>query len=206
MDSRYPGFAIVHLHILIERQSTLYNLCHFTRVHASPFNHPLVIEHRFPDGIGDFSPGASHVKQVGRECRFDLITFKSPFEMTDPRRDPDRYLWVVTIICYILHFTRNRWSPRIVIPRHFHEMVNRKMNVNIFRFILCCFLILAVIGLPVSAQVYSVIVDSCQVTPDVRIYGEKGTVTVTIRSTAAGSQTQRAATLNPGSAHHRLPP
>ena len=62
------------------------------------------------------------------------------------------------------------------------------MNVNIFRFILCCFLILAFIGLPVSARVCSVVVDSCQVTPAVMMPGENGTVTVTIQSTAAGSQ------------------
>ena len=63
------------------------------------------------------------------------------------------------------------------------------MNVNNFRFVLCCFLILAFIGLPASALVCSVIVDTCQVTPAVMMPGDKGTVTVTIRSTAAGSHT-----------------
>ncbi|HPH35628.1 MAG TPA: S-layer protein [Methanoregulaceae archaeon] len=63
------------------------------------------------------------------------------------------------------------------------------MNVHITRLTLCSLLILACIVLPVSAQVYSVVVDSYKVTPPVLMPGEKGTVTVTIRSTAAGSQT-----------------
>jgi hypothetical protein len=63
------------------------------------------------------------------------------------------------------------------------------MKLNIPCLILCSLLILACIALPVSAQVYSVVVDSYQVTPAVLMPGEKGTVTVTIRSTAAGSQT-----------------
>ncbi len=63
------------------------------------------------------------------------------------------------------------------------------MNILITRLTLCSLLILACIVLPVSAQVYSVVVDSYKVTPPVLMPGEKGTVTVTIRSTAAGSQT-----------------
>jgi len=47
----------------------------------------------------------------------------------------------------------------------------------------------ALLCIPVAAQVSSVIVDSYQVTPAVLMPGEKGTVTVTIRSVSSGSQT-----------------
>lgn len=63
------------------------------------------------------------------------------------------------------------------------------MKGNIQRLALCSLLILVFIALPVSAQVSSVIIDSYQVTPPVLMPGEKGTVTVTIRSASSGSQT-----------------
>lgn len=63
------------------------------------------------------------------------------------------------------------------------------MIMNIPRLLLSSFLLIAFIALPVSAEVYSVVVDSCQVTPAVLLSGEKGTVTMTIRSTGSGSRT-----------------
>ena len=58
-----------------------------------------------------------------------------------------------------------------------------------------CALLLAaaLLCIPVSAQVSSVIVDSYQVTPAVLMPGEKGTVTVTIRSASFGTQTSTVA-------------
>jgi hypothetical protein len=63
------------------------------------------------------------------------------------------------------------------------------MKRNIPWLALCGLLIAACIALPVSAQVSSVIIESYQVTPPVLMPGEKGTVTVTIRSATSGSQT-----------------
>jgi hypothetical protein len=50
-------------------------------------------------------------------------------------------------------------------------------------------LIAALLCIPVTAQVSSVVIESYQVTPAVLMPGEKGTVTVTIRSVSSGSQT-----------------
>ena len=50
-------------------------------------------------------------------------------------------------------------------------------------------LVTALLSFPVAAQVSSVIIESYQVTPAVLMPGDKGTVTVTIRSVASGSQT-----------------
>jgi hypothetical protein len=58
--------------------------------------------------------------------------------------------------------------------------------LSICAVLISCMLCVAV---PASAQVYSVVIDSFQVTPAVLMPGEMGTVTVTIRSTATGSQT-----------------
>ena len=58
----------------------------------------------------------------------------------------------------------------------------------------CALLIaVALLCVPVSAQVSSVIVDSYQVTPAVLMPGEKGTVTVTIMSASSGTQISTAA-------------
>lgn len=54
---------------------------------------------------------------------------------------------------------------------------------------LCSLLIILCSAAPVSAQVYSVVVDTYTVNPAVLMPGELGTVTVTIRSAVAGSQT-----------------
>lgn len=80
-------------------------------------------------------------------------------------------------------------TPRKVFRLLSLEKVIIFMNGNIQCLALCSLLILACIALPVSAQVSSVIIDSYQVTPPVLMPGEKGTVTVTIRSAASGSQT-----------------
>lgn len=58
-----------------------------------------------------------------------------------------------------------------------------------WRLALCSLLLITCIALPATAQVSSVIIDSYQVTPPVLMPGEKGTVTVTVRSVTSGSQT-----------------
>ena len=70
-----------------------------------------------------------------------------------------------------------------------HQVKVMETQTNRLPAVCTVLLIATLICIPATAQASSVIIDSFQVTPAVLMPGEKGTVTVTIRSVSSGSQT-----------------